>query len=163
MKVSVELFKQAVGSFPTGVTITTTFESNDRVVGMTASAFTSVSLDPLLILMCPSKHADCYSSLTQSSFFSVHLLGEDQGPLACRFAESSSNKANGLTITRGPKGSPRIDGCLAYLECRHYALYDGGDHGILLGEVMYIDIPEPQRSPLAYCRGVLGPLSSLAS
>ncbi|MGB1047483.1 MAG: flavin reductase family protein [Litorivicinaceae bacterium] len=158
MTVSKDLFKQTVGSFPTGVTVTTAYSADGQVVGMTASAFSSVSLDPLLVLMCPAKDAECYSALTEADYFSIHLLAGDQGPLAWQFAKSDVDKTQGLSLDKGPNGSPKIQGCLAYLECRHHALYDGGDHGILVGEVRHIELPETDREPLVYCKSTLGPL-----
>ena len=158
MTVSKDLFKQTVGSFPTGVTVTTAYDADGQVVGMTASAFSSVSLDPLLVLMCPAKDAECYSALTEADYFSIHLLAGDQGPLAWQFAKSDVDKTQGLSLDKGPNGSPKIQGCLAYLECRHHALYDGGDHGILVGEVRHIELPETDREPLVYCKSTLGPL-----
>jgi 3-hydroxy-9,10-secoandrosta-1,3,5(10)-triene-9,17-dione monooxygenase reductase component len=158
MTVSKDLFKQTVGSFPTGVTVTTAYSADGQVVGMTASAFSSVSLDPLLVLMCPAKDAECYSALTEADYFSIHLLAGDQGPLAWQFAKSDVDKTQGLSLEKGPNGSPKIQGCLAYLECRHHALYDGGDHGILVGEVRHIELPETDREPLVYCKSTLGPL-----
>ena len=158
MTVSNDLFKQTVGSFPTGVTVTTAYSADGQVVGMTASAFSSVSLDPLLVLMCPAKDAECYSALTEADYFSIHLLAGDQGPLAWQFAKSDVDKTQGLSLDKGPNGSPKIQGCLAYLECRHHALYDGGDHGILVGEVRHIELPETDREPLVYCKSTLGPL-----
>ncbi|MGB0226124.1 MAG: flavin reductase family protein [Litorivicinaceae bacterium] len=158
MTVSKDLFKQTVGSFPTGVTVTTAYAADGQVVGMTASAFSSVSLDPLLVLMCPAKDAECYSALTEADYFSIHLLAGDQGPLAWQFAKSDVDKTQGLSLDKGPNGSPKIQGCLAYLECRHHALYDGGDHGILVGEVRHIELPETDREPLVYCKSTLGPL-----
>jgi 3-hydroxy-9,10-secoandrosta-1,3,5(10)-triene-9,17-dione monooxygenase reductase component len=161
MTVSQDLFKQTMGSFPTGVTVTTAYTADAQVVGMTASAFSSVSLDPLLVLMCPAKDAECYSALTEATYFSIHLLAGDQGPLAWQFAKSDMDKTEGLTLSQGPNGSPKINGCLAYLECRHHALYDGGDHGILVGEVAHIELPDTNRDPLVYCKSALGPLPSL--
>ena len=161
MTVSTDLFKQTMGSFPTGVTVTTAYTADGQVIGMTASAFSSVSLDPLLVLMCPAKDAECYSALTEAVYFSIHLLGGDQGPLAWQFAKSDMDKTEGLTISKGPNGAPKIHGCLAYLECRHHALYDGGDHGILVGEVTHIELPDTDREPLVYCKSALGPLPSL--
>ena len=158
MTVSKDLFKQTVGSFPTGVTVTTAYSADGQVVGMTASAFSSVSLDPLLVLMCPAKDAECYSALTEADYFSIHLLAGDQGPLAWQFAKSDVDKTQGLSLDKGPNGSPKIQGCLAYMECRHHALYDGGDHGILVGEVRHIELPETDREPLVYCKSTLGPL-----
>jgi flavin reductase (DIM6/NTAB) family NADH-FMN oxidoreductase RutF len=161
MTVSQDLFKQTMGSFPTGVTVTTAYTADGQVAGMTASAFSSVSLDPLLVLMCPAKNAECYSALTEATYFSIHLLAGDQGPLAWQFAKSDMDKTEGLTLSQGPNGSPKIQGCLAYLECRHHALYDGGDHGILVGEVTHIELPDTDRDPLVYCKSALGPLPSL--
>lgn len=158
MTVSKDLFKQTVGCFPTGVTITTAYDADGQVAGMTASAFSSVSLDPLLVLMCPAKDAECYSALAEAGYFSIHLLAGDQGPLAWQFARSDVDKTQGLSLDKGPNGSPKIQGCLAYLECRHHALYDGGDHGILVGEVTHIELPDTDREPLVYCKSTLGPL-----
>ena len=89
------------------------------------------------------------------------MLAGDQGPLAWQFAKSAMDKTEGLTLSQGPNGSPKINGCLAYLECRHHALYDGGDHGILVGEVAHIELPDTNRDPLVYCKSALGPLPSL--
>ena len=158
MTVSKDLFKQTLGFFPTGVTVTTAYAANGQVVGMTASAFSSVSLDPLLVLMCPAKDAECYSALTKADYFSIHLLAGDQGQLAWQFAKSDIDKTQGLALDKGPNGSPKIQGCLAYLECCHHALHDGGDHGILVGAVTHIELPETDREPLVYCKSALGPL-----
>ena len=161
MTVSQEQFKQAMGSFPTGVTVTTSYSDRGEVVGMTASAFSSVSLDPCLVLMCPAKDADCYRPLTEASYFGVHLLAGDQVALAWQFAKSDTDKTAGLEISQGPSGSPKIQGCLAYLECRHHALYDGGDHGILVGEVTHIEFSDGAHVPLVYCKSALGPLPAI--
>lgn len=163
MTISQEQFKQAMGSFPTGVTVTTSYSDAGEVVGMTASAFSSVSLDPFLVLMCPAKDADCYQPLTEASYFSVHLLAGNQVTLARQFAKSGIDKTIGLEISQGPSGSPKIRGCLAYLECRHHALYDGGDHGILVGEVTHIEFSGGTRDPLVYCKSALGPLPAIGT
>ena len=160
MTVSTDLFKQTMGSFPTGVTVTTAHNAAGQVIGMTASAFSSLSLDPLLVLMCPAKDADCYSGLKDADYFSIHILAGDQVPLAWQFAKSGIDKTTGLQISKGPNGSPKIDGCLAYLECRHHALYDGGDHGILVGEVIYIELPDTNKEPLVYYKSALAALPS---
>jgi len=161
MTVSVADFKQAMGSFPTGVTITAAHDHEGRVIGMTASAFTSVSLDPLLVLMCPAKDAECYSVLTTAAYFSIHILSGEQAALAWQFAKSGIEKTQGLELATGPNGAPKIPGCLAYLECRHHALYDGGDHGILLGEVQHVELADPETAPLVYCKSQLGSLPPL--
>lgn len=161
MSVTTETFKKAMGSFPTGVTITTAYDVDGAVTGMTASAFTSLSLEPYLVLMCPAKEAECYGPLTQAAFFSIHLLAGHQGELAWQFAKSGVDKTAGLTIATGPHGAPQLEGCLAYLECKHHALYDGGDHGILVGEVQYIELDPAAPAPLVYCQSRLGALPAL--
>ncbi len=160
MSIDTSLFKKAMGQFPTGVTITTAYDKAGQVAGMTASAFCSVSIDPLLVLMCPAKNAECYSALTEASYFSIHLLGGEQGALAWQFAKSGVDKSDGIEWIQGAMGAPKIPGCLAYLECRHHALYDGGDHGILVGEVVSLELDDAQ-VPLAYCQSQLGPMPAL--
>lgn len=161
MTVTIARFKQAMGRFPSGVTIATAHDRDQRVMGMTASAFCSLSLDPCLVLLCPAKNAECYSALTEAPMFSIHLLAGDQGLLAWQFAKSGVEKTQGIDFEAGPGGTPKIPACLAYLECRHHALYDGGDHGILVGEVVHLELFEDGRVPLAYCQGQLGPLPTL--
>lgn len=163
MTVSIEVFKQAMGSFPAGVTVTAAYDKSGIIAGMTASAFSSVSINPFLILMCPAKDAECYETLTRTEYFSIHILGGDQSALAWQFAKSKIDKTAGLSLSKGPQGSPKIKGCLAYLECRHHALYDGGDHGILVGEVTHIELSDPARQPLVYCNSHLGPLPAIDS
>lgn len=161
MTVSISDFKQAMGSFPTGVTVTTAHDAQGAVVGMTASAFSSVSLDPLLVLMCPAKDAECYTALTEARYFSIHILSGEQASLAWQFAKSGVEKTHGLAMSSGPNGAPKIAGCLVYLECERHALYDGGDHGILLGAVRYLEMADSATPPLVYCRSQLGPLPPL--
>lgn len=160
MSIDTSIFKKAMGQFPTGVTITTAYDADGQVAGMTASAFCSVSLDPLLVLMCPAKNAECYPALTEATFFSIHLLGADQAALAWQFAKSGVDKSQGIAWEKGPQGAPKIPGTLAYLECRHHAVYDGGDHGILVGEVVSLELDDAQ-VPLAYCQSQLGPMPAL--
>ena len=160
MSIDTSVFKKAMGHFPTGVTITTAYDKAGHVAGMTASAFCSVSIEPLLVLMCPAKDAECYPALTEASYFSIHLLGADQAELAWQFAKSGVDKSQGIEWAQGAFGAPKIPGTLAYLECRHHAVYDGGDHGILVGEVVDMMLDEEQ-TPLAYCKSQLGPMPAL--
>ena len=108
--------------------------------------------------MCPAKDAECYSALAEADYFSIHLLAGDQGPLAWQLRNRTWIRLKGFLGQR-PNGSPKLHGCLAYLECRHHALYDGGDHGILVGEVTHIEAPDTDREPLVYCKSTLGPLA----
>jgi flavin reductase (DIM6/NTAB) family NADH-FMN oxidoreductase RutF len=163
MSVSIEAFKATLGGFPSGVTVVTAWDQAGRLKGMTASAFCSVSLDPPLVLVCPSKRADCYAALTEASVFSIHLLAGDQADLAWQFSKSGLEKTEGVEVADGPEGAPRLPGAFAYLVCRPYALYDGGDHGILVGEVIALEPPSATQTPLAYCRGQLGALPPLTS
>ena len=112
MTVSQEQFKQAMGSFPTGVTVTTAYSEAGEVVGMTASAFSSVSLDPLLVLMCPAKDAECYQPLTEASYFSIHLLAGDQSALAWQFAKSDMDKPLVLRFHKVQVGAQKFRAAL---------------------------------------------------
>jgi len=162
MSVSTEAFKATLGGFPSGVTVVTAFDAHGQLKGMTASAFCSVSLDPPLVLVCPSKQADCFEALSTAAYFSIHLLAGDQGALAWQFSKSGADKTKGVVCQAGLHGAPKLEHYFAYLECRQFALYDGGDHGILVGEVLDLEPPRSTELPLAYCRGQLGPLPALS-
>ena len=159
--VGIEEFKQVLGSFPSGVTITACYDQYGHVQGMTASAFCSVSLEPTLVLMCPSKKADCHNALVAADSFSINILKQEQTELAWRFASKNTDKVNNLDIKKSPGGAPIFEGCLAFIECRQFACYDGGDHSILVGQVEYCEPPKDGDNPLVYCFGKLGGLNSV--
>jgi len=124
--------------FATGVTVITT-RLGDEVHGMTANAVTSVSLDPVLILICVDKTADTHDILPQAGCFAVNILDRDQEEISRVLATKKgerSTKLDGVAHSFGATGAPLIDGSLAQLDCLIVKEYEGGDHTIFLGEVV---------------------------
>lgn len=130
-------FRDAMGYFASGVTVVTTREQSGQVVGFTASSFCSLSLDPPLLLVCLQKDADCYAAFMQTEVFAVSILSSGQEEIATRFATKSINKMDGTSSYPGPAtGLPVIAGASAGIECSIRDRVDGGDHAILVGEVI---------------------------
>jgi flavin reductase len=139
-------FRAVLGRFTTGITVVTTLQ--DGVPhAMTASAFTSVSLEPPLVLVCVDKGVRMHAAILTCGSWAVSVLGADQQPLAERFARSGRDlysQFEGVPTVAAPKtGCPVITGSLSWLECRTWATYDGGDHTIVVGEVLSLGLDEP--------------------
>lgn len=143
--------RQVMGHFATGVTVITTLNKAGALHGLTANAFCSVSLDPPLCLISVDKKAESYGSFEESRVFTVNILATDQESLSRRFAVSGGDKFVGVAYRIGANGAPILEGALAYIECKLYASYDGGDHTIYLGEVEQAEITE--NKPLLFFRG----------
>lgn len=151
MAVSKDEFRRAMGSFASGVNIVTTRSEEDEMLGMTVSAFSSLSLEPPLVLICIDKRASIHDHLKEDRHFAVNVLAEDQESLSARFASRDSDRFNGIECAEGACGSPLIEGALAHIECRIVAVYPGGDHTIYVGEVEATRVIDG--NPLAYFRG----------
>jgi flavin reductase (DIM6/NTAB) family NADH-FMN oxidoreductase RutF len=154
--VSIEkaLFRQVVGSFASGVTVITTGHDG-KYHGMTASAFTSLSLEPTLILICVDKRAETLPIIQESACFNVNILAADQEHLSRTFASKDSPQAHGLVgidYEVGELGVPVLAGALAFLECRVAEEIEGGDHIIFIGEVVNGGVGDIE-DPLLYFRG----------
>lgn len=149
-------FRQVLGHLPTGVTIITTLDADGRPTGLTASAVTSVSLEPPLILICVSQRAQSYPALAGAGRFAVNILALGQEELSRRFATTApgAEKFRGVAYHRGALGMPLLDGALAELECTTAHVYPGGDHTIFVGQVE-AGGPGPTEGlePLLYYRG----------
>jgi flavin reductase (DIM6/NTAB) family NADH-FMN oxidoreductase RutF len=143
--------RRVMGHFATGVTVITTMNKDGQMLGLTANAFSSVSLDPPLCLISVDKKAESYGSFEESRVFTVNILASDQEALSRKFAVSGGNKFEGVAYRIGANGAPILNGALAYIECKLYAAYDGGDHTIYLGEVQQAEITESK--PLLFFRG----------
>lgn len=143
--------RRTLGCFATGVTIVTTLDSAGRPRGMTANSFTSVSLDPALILVCVAKSAPIMTVLDRTEGFVVNILEERQRDLSQRFATPGIDKFLGLTWHPGSSGAPILDSTLAHLDCSMHQRVDAGDHVILIGQVM--DFARNDAAPLVFCRG----------
>lgn len=127
--------RDALSSFATGVTIVTTSDSAGEPIGMTASSFNSVSMDPPLILWSVTKTAHSAPVFQKANHFSVHVLAADQMALSNRFARSGTDKFDGVDYMVDPNGVPHIAGVLTRFDCRTWSVYEGGDHWIIVGEV----------------------------
>lgn len=145
-------FRQALGQFPTGVTIVTA-QGPDRPVGMTANSFSSVSLDPPLVLWSVAKAAPSYAAFVEAEAFAIHFLGAHHHELALRFARRGADKFADIPFAVGLTGAPVLDGVAPVIECRTWARYDGGDHMILVGEVLQLQAQT--QDPLLFHSGVL--------
>lgn len=150
-------FRQALGQFPTGVTVVTA-RYDDQPVGMTANSFSSVSLDPPLVLWSVAKSSPSHDSFIRADAFAVHFLGADHGELAMRFSKRGADKFAGIAHAPGETGAPLLDGLAPIFECRTWARYPGGDHTILVGEV--IRMVARDHDPLLFHSGELRRIDS---
>ncbi|WP_371168858.1 flavin reductase family protein [Aliiroseovarius sp. 2305UL8-7] len=148
-------FRSALGLFTTGVAIVTT--ATDRgPLAMTVNSFTSVSLDPPLILWCPAKVSARHDGFLAAKNFAVHLLCDDQLEVARKFARQGED-FSGIDITIDSHGVPHINPCLTRFDCTTENTFDGGDHSIVLGRVQRVTMHEG--SPLAFHGGHFGGFS----
>lgn len=129
-------FRQVLGSFLTGVTIVTTVDGDGAYRGITANSFTSVSLDPPLVLFCVGKQSSSCEAFTESTGHNIHILGADQQDLARQFVRGTAEeKFANVPVTPTETGAPLISGVGAWLACRTHRVVDAGDHFIIIGEV----------------------------
>lgn len=148
-------FRSALGAFATGVTVITT-RGEQHAYGMTANAFSSVSLDPPLVLVCIKTGAEGCSHIERNRCFAVNILGAHQEPISRYFA--SKERPRGRDALRevphrtGTTGSPILDGVVAYLDCELHAAHDAGDHRVYIGEVLDIGV-YPDVLPLIFAVG----------
>lgn len=134
-------FRQALGTFTTGVTIITACDQSGHPVGVTANSFNSVSLDPPLVLWSLARKSQSLAAFENAGHWAVHILAHDQNELSGRFARSVSGleKFDGVNYEKGLGNAPLLAGCTTRLQCRTANIYDGGDHIILVGEVLKFD------------------------
>lgn len=128
-------FREAMSRWATGVAVITCEQGGERA-GLTVSSFTSVSLDPPLVLFCLDRRAESLALLGRSVGFAVSLLQQGQQETALRMAQRGADKFAGVSTLPGAAGHPLIEGALAHLECRTDRLIEAGDHLILIGEVL---------------------------
>ncbi|MDQ4084685.1 MAG: flavin reductase family protein [Actinomycetota bacterium] len=150
-----DVFRAAMSHFASGVTVVTTVQGGiDHA--MTASAFTSVSLDPPLVLVCVDKSARFHQAVALSRSWGASILTGSQQPLARRLATRGRPLAGQLADyahSRGPHtGAALLDRALCRLECRTWEMYDGGDHTIVVGEVVWLDAPDTDEPAMVWFR-----------
>lgn len=129
-------FRQVMRTFPTGVTVVTTLGDGGRPVGLTVNSFTSVSLDPPLVLVCLDRDSASHDKVIAAGAFVVNILASDQGALAARFAnDPSPGRFDAVEWRPGPGGTPVLAGVAAWLSCTLQDVHAGGDHSILVARV----------------------------
>ncbi|MGT2445587.1 flavin reductase [Ensifer adhaerens] len=143
--------RRAFGTFVTGVTVITTRDEDGTPRGMTANSFTSVSLDPPLLLVCVAKSASSYPAFTNAGCFAVNILHEGQVDVSGNFASKSPDKFQSVTHDHIHTGAPVLTDSLTWFDCTTYNTVDAGDHAILIGQVRAFDTSPT--APLGFCRG----------
>lgn len=144
-------FRHVLGHFASGVTIVSTCDADGRPTGLTASAFSSVSLDPPLILVCVDHKSQSYPALLERGRFAVNILAADQEAVSRRFASSRLDKFDGVAHRITDLGLPLVDGAIAQLECITVSTHVEGDHTIFVGRVERAGATGGD--PLVYSRG----------
>jgi flavin reductase (DIM6/NTAB) family NADH-FMN oxidoreductase RutF len=150
--VTAHSFKRAAGHWATGVAVITAFDANDRPQGLTMSAVTSLSLEPMLFLICVDLRSSTLPAISHSRCFTINILAEHQAALCGRFASKLADKFTGVEYQRSAWG-PVLPGSLATLSCEVAADHPGGDHQIIIGRVADIQIAE--QAPLTHYLGRL--------
>lgn len=148
-----------MGSFAAGVTVVTTADDAGRPFGLTATAFSSLSLLPPLALVCIARDAASYGQFAAATAFAVNFLAADQVDVSNRFASSGGDKFSGVDWKRGALGVPLLPGTLGYAECRLVHAHEGGDHTIFVGEIEAAEIAPGE--PLIYFRSAYRKLAGL--
>jgi flavin reductase (DIM6/NTAB) family NADH-FMN oxidoreductase RutF len=149
--------RNVCGLFVTGVTVVTTGEGASSA-GTTVNSFTSVSLDPPLVLFCLHKESRLRTVLEESRTFVVNFLAGQQEPLAWTFATRQTAALDDVAHHRSVDGAPILSGALAFVACRLVNGFEGGDHTIFVGEVVELGVPRQNQEPLIFFRGSLSAL-----
>lgn len=137
--IEAKLFRQLLGCFPTGVAVITTRSADGRPAGLTCNSFSSVSLEPPLVLFSLRKASSLLGTFAEADAFAINILSERQDALSGRFASSKiADKFEGVAWRPGPLGMPIIEDCLASFECSVHARHEAGDHDIFIGEVRHM-------------------------
>jgi flavin reductase (DIM6/NTAB) family NADH-FMN oxidoreductase RutF len=146
------LFRDALGRFATGVTVVT-IAGPDGPMGFTANSFASLSLDPPLVLWSPAKASQRYPFYAAARHYAIHVLGQHQSDLPARFSRGGLG-FDGLDWHLNTEGVPVLPGALARFDCAQHATHDGGDHLIIVGQVLRLALEEGE--PLVFANGRFG-------
>ena len=143
-------FREALGSFPTGVTIVTTLDKDSQPIGFTANSFTSVSLEPHLILICIDKASFNIEAFSKGNHFAVSILSENQHHISNTFALPATDRFDQINWEPKITGSPIINESVAWFDCIKDSFIEAGDHFVLIGQVQAFD--SSTKTPLVYLR-----------
>ena len=151
-------FRNAMGHFVSGVTVVTVLDGHGGIGGLTANAFSSLSLDPPLVLICVDALSQARVLIESEKAFAIHFLADDQEEIAISFAKRGPNKADGVKWALSGRRIPRLTEYMVALECQLENELEGGDHIIIVGRVLDISINEKNRAPLTYYKGQINAL-----
>jgi 3-hydroxy-9,10-secoandrosta-1,3,5(10)-triene-9,17-dione monooxygenase reductase component len=146
-------FREVLGHFATGVTIVTALEDGEPV-GFTCQSFAALSLDPPMVILAPSRSSTSWPRIREAGAFCVNILEEHQEALSRTFAVSGGDKFDGVGWKQGLTGAPVLEGSLATVECRLGEIFEGGDHELVTGLVVAMDLGEG--GPLLFYRSGFG-------
>lgn len=139
------VFRNALARFPSGICVVTTVDADGKPWGFTATAFSSLSLEPPLVLVCLDRRADSHTPFSTADRYGVSVLAREQLPLAMRFATKEIDKFEAVEVMHGAElGIPLIPGAVVHLECRMHRTIPVGDHTILIGEVINASLTEAE-------------------
>lgn len=153
-----KIYKEAMGNYPTGVTVVTAFDNYKKPVGLTVNSFASVSLEPLLILWSIDKRARSYKDFLKVDQFVVNLLGADQADLCRLFSSKVDDRFSQCEWKESNLNLPILPGSLATLQCKIFKRVEAGDHMIIIGELL--DIQSRGTAPLLYHKRIIGGIPS---
>jgi flavin reductase (DIM6/NTAB) family NADH-FMN oxidoreductase RutF len=159
MSFDTSAFRQALGCFPTGVAVVTTSGPDTDHRGITVNSFTSVSLDPPLVLWCIDRKSDRFPAFTKAKSYTISLLGTAHEAVSSRLAKQGAHNLDGIDLIQTDLGPPALADALAFFECEAEAVHQGGDHAILVGRVMRFAKREAGE-PLVFFQGRYGALAS---
>ncbi len=149
--ISKQEFRKICGCFATGICVVTGALNNGRSVGITVNSFSSVSLDPPLVLFCLDKKNLNFDAFSMNKHFAINILSEDQEEISNNFATTSNDKFKDIEYNISINNTPILKDCLGVIECLMHAVHDGGDHQIIIGKVTNISCSD--NNPLIYYKG----------
>ncbi|MDS9471530.1 flavin reductase family protein [Sporosarcina pasteurii] len=152
-----DLFKQIMGNYPTGVTVVTTTGADGKPVGLTVNSFASVSLDPLMLLWSIDHRVSSLKEFIEGGKFAVHVLHGHQQELCKTFASKVEDRFSNCDWSFSENNLPIIDGTFGVFECKTFKAIEAGDHTVLIGEVIDLQIDQ-SNDPMLYHRRVFGPI-----
>jgi flavin reductase (DIM6/NTAB) family NADH-FMN oxidoreductase RutF len=159
MRFDTSAFRQALGCFPTGVAVVTTAVAGRDPIGITVNSFTSVSLDPPMVLWCIDRKSDRFEPFTHAKGYTISLLGTVHEEVSARLAKPGAHSLAGVELLDTKLGAPALADALAFFECESEAVHQSGDHAILVGRVLRFARREAG-APLVFFQGRYGALAS---
>lgn len=150
---SPDLIRRTLGHFPSGVSVITGY-SDSGPVGMTVQSFMSLSLDPPMVLISVAKTSKTWPEIASTGPFAINILSESQSHVARQFARSGTDKFRDINYinSKNSDGLPLLEGSVAWIECTIHTVHDGGDHHVVLANIMSLGERDSSEFPLVFCR-----------